>query len=203
MSERPTRLRQARLNAGFKSARSAANRYGWSISTYTAHENGQNDFSEATAAQYAKALKCNLAWLYLGYATEREKYVWLANLSGELRSKKVILYNGTEGPMAELGFMLHENSKLFEVSDNDLWPRYGEGDLIVTGSDNHDPPFDNTEYIFMRADGDPLIGNAHKTTRKGMYDIITYFSPPLRDVVITDAFEVLARYAPAIWQKRP
>ena len=48
------RLRWARQKAGFPSARQAAIKFGWTGSTYAAHENGQNEFDERTAKLYGK-----------------------------------------------------------------------------------------------------------------------------------------------------
>lgn len=63
------RLRQARIEAGYSSARSAAIAHGWGVSTYTAHENGQNDYNHETAEIYAKAFKTKPEWLLLGKST--------------------------------------------------------------------------------------------------------------------------------------
>lgn len=60
------RLREARIAAGFKSARSAALQFGWGPSTYGAHENGQNGFPPDAADRYAKAFKTTAAWLLIG-----------------------------------------------------------------------------------------------------------------------------------------
>lgn len=60
------RLRAARVAAGFKSARSAAIRFGWSPSTYGAHENGQNEFDPETAAKYARAFRTTAHALLFG-----------------------------------------------------------------------------------------------------------------------------------------
>jgi len=60
------RLRSARIKAGFKSARAAALKHGWTPSTYAAHENGQNEFDPATAAKYGKAFKVSAGWLMTG-----------------------------------------------------------------------------------------------------------------------------------------
>lgn len=57
------RLREARHAAGYESAMSAAKKFGWSPSTYAAHENGQNGFNIKAAAKYAKAFKTTAAWL--------------------------------------------------------------------------------------------------------------------------------------------
>lgn len=63
MDETNTRLRQARINAGFKSARAAALRHSWTPSTYASHENGQTPVPREAAKSYAKAFKVELPWL--------------------------------------------------------------------------------------------------------------------------------------------
>ncbi len=63
MDESNTRLRKARLDAGFKSARRAAIRHNWILSTYASHENGQTPVPIDSAKAYAKAFKVDLAWL--------------------------------------------------------------------------------------------------------------------------------------------
>lgn len=66
MNTKAERLRVARSAAGFKSTQAAADRMGVSASTYRAHENGQNDFSDDQAAQYAKAFGIDPAELIFG-----------------------------------------------------------------------------------------------------------------------------------------
>ena len=58
-----TRLRRARLDAGYRTASAAAKKLGIPISTYTAHENNQNDFSPEQAEEYAKAFNTSAEWL--------------------------------------------------------------------------------------------------------------------------------------------
>jgi phage repressor protein C with HTH and peptisase S24 domain len=63
MADMGDRLREARIAAGFRSARSAALKFGWNPSTYAAHENGQNGYDPGTAERYARAFKVRSAWL--------------------------------------------------------------------------------------------------------------------------------------------
>jgi len=52
------RLRRARQQAGFSSARAAALAFGWSVSTYASHENGQTETPPIEAlARYARAFR--------------------------------------------------------------------------------------------------------------------------------------------------
>jgi transcriptional regulator with XRE-family HTH domain len=60
------RLREARQNAGFKSARSAAIKFGWTPSTYASHENGQTPVPVGEAKIYAQAFKSSWAWILTG-----------------------------------------------------------------------------------------------------------------------------------------
>lgn len=69
MATMGNRLRQARAKAGYDSARAAAIAHGWGVSTYTAHENGQNEFGPDNAKEYAKAFKTTEEWLLLGKTT--------------------------------------------------------------------------------------------------------------------------------------
>jgi hypothetical protein len=60
------RLRRARLAAGFPTAIDAIKRFRWPVSTYRAHDNGQNAFDARTAIRYARAFRVPPTWLLLG-----------------------------------------------------------------------------------------------------------------------------------------
>lgn len=66
MSEPYERLQRARIDAGFESAREAAMNFGWGISTYTSHENGQRGLRPDAARRYARAFKVKPEWLLYG-----------------------------------------------------------------------------------------------------------------------------------------
>lgn len=63
MSEKHERLRQARIEAGYRYASDAANALGVTASTYRAHENGQNDFDLDYAKLYGKKFGVNPLWI--------------------------------------------------------------------------------------------------------------------------------------------
>lgn len=63
--ERALRLKEARENAGFSTARSACERFGWKESTYGTHESGHRGFIRH-ASKYAVAYKVNVEWLLTG-----------------------------------------------------------------------------------------------------------------------------------------
>jgi SOS-response transcriptional repressor LexA len=65
-TEMGARLKTAREKTGVRSARAAAIANGWTVSTYAAHENGQNEFDPATAETYAHAFGVSSGWLLTG-----------------------------------------------------------------------------------------------------------------------------------------
>ncbi|TGT36196.1 LexA family transcriptional regulator [Mesorhizobium sp. M8A.F.Ca.ET.165.01.1.1] len=60
------RLREARLNAGFKSATKAAEALKIPLGTYAGHENGSRTFDTEAAKLYSKAFNVRVAWLMFG-----------------------------------------------------------------------------------------------------------------------------------------
>ncbi len=67
------RLKQARIAAGYKSARAAALRFHWPEVTYAKHENGERGIGRA-ARKYARSFKVDEAWL-LGLQEETSSLV--------------------------------------------------------------------------------------------------------------------------------
>jgi len=61
-----TRLKEARIAAGYSSAADAARAIGVAVPTYVAHENGSRGFPAKRAEIYARRFKVNLEWLLTG-----------------------------------------------------------------------------------------------------------------------------------------
>lgn len=67
------RLKQKRIERGFKSATAAARTYGWNLNTYRSHENGQRGITPDEAWKYSIAFGFDLEWLYKGTTTLKSK----------------------------------------------------------------------------------------------------------------------------------
>jgi phage repressor protein C with HTH and peptisase S24 domain len=65
MTNAHERLRQARKNAGYGTAREAAEAFGWNVNTYKSHENGKRGFHNE-AERYAEDFRVPLEWLLAG-----------------------------------------------------------------------------------------------------------------------------------------
>ena|ERR1700752_2211915 len=65
-SPQAKRLKDARLAAGYSTAASAAEAFGWIRATYYAHENGNKIYTHTAAKKYGQAFRVNPAWLLFG-----------------------------------------------------------------------------------------------------------------------------------------
>lgn len=74
MTDIHERLKEARVSAGFESARHAADQFGWSYSTYVSHENGQRGLKLDALKKYARAFRVELKWLIDGEYQQVEHY---------------------------------------------------------------------------------------------------------------------------------
>ena len=66
MSDPASRLRVARLRAGYETAKDAAEALGFPVSTYLAHENGSRGYPAKKAYTYARRFKVREQWLLYG-----------------------------------------------------------------------------------------------------------------------------------------
>lgn len=66
MTTQSQRLKDARIKAGYDTASDAARALGVSVSTYSAHENGQNGLKLKFARKYAQKFKVSQSWLLTG-----------------------------------------------------------------------------------------------------------------------------------------
>lgn len=64
--EQGKRLKQARINAGFRSARDAALQHDWKESSYRAHENGTRTIGLDDAERYARSYQSSAVWILHG-----------------------------------------------------------------------------------------------------------------------------------------
>jgi phage repressor protein C with HTH and peptisase S24 domain len=125
MSDKGKRLRDARFDAGFNTAKAAAEALGIRPSTYSAHENGQNDYGIEEAQVYARRFGTDPIWLLTGVTNTQN----LALADGSSPSNVVLL---RETPNATIGDDISSDGKKIPV--------YGQavggvdGEFIMNGS---------------------------------------------------------------------
>lgn len=141
------RLRQARIEAGFSSAMGAAKRFGWSPSTYAAHENGQNRFDEKAARKYADAFKTSAAWLLTGEGDAQAGHS--VPIMGYIGAGAEIQPEFEQVPpegldTVELPFPVPDDMIGLEVRGDSMLPAYSDGDVVVVYRDQR---YDPATYI--------------------------------------------------------
>lgn len=142
------RLRQYRMDAGFKFATEAARRYGWPVSSYTSHENGTRKMGDDDADRYAARLSrpgLKISGVDILYGpserdTEPEERgvarVPVVGLVGAGAAVEPEFEQEDVLHEVELPFQVPVGLVGFEVRGDSMTPRYDEGDVILVNRDN-------------------------------------------------------------------
>lgn len=129
-TERAQRLREARIGAGFKSAKAAATRFGWNYTTYSQHERGIVGITRA-AADYARAYKISKGWLLYGEAGTAP--VETIPLVGTAAGAAIGAWRADNDEIDRLqappGLVGIENAYAILVKGNSMSPEHKEGEL--------------------------------------------------------------------------
>jgi transcriptional regulator with XRE-family HTH domain len=141
---RAARLRRARIEAGFRSAREACRRLGWAYGTYSSHENANRNIPLDTIAIYAGTLHVPVDWLAYGQGGDvrRSNRVRIEGyVSGDLEIHMRLpeipdeIPDDAETPPGAMTQSLHA----WRFSDEDNAPFHRSGDVVYTLR-NHEAP---------------------------------------------------------------
>lgn len=110
------RLKQARINAGFDSAKAAADRFNWNRSTYGGHENAQNSFKRM-AAEYGRAFGVSAAYLLWGEGSSEPTE------KTQVRSQEPVQTLDPERTAHVISALLRRVQADMSPEDADLWAR--------------------------------------------------------------------------------
>lgn len=182
------RLRSARESAKFTSASSAAKRFGWKISTYIAHENGQNDYDNDAAKRYAKAFKVSPSWLLLGEGSPKagapriESVVNYVDAGGNIiRMDDHSIGDGIEE--VELPAGVPPNVTAVKVKGNSMHPRYYDGEYLFYVRDGRSPTeLVGRECVVALSDGRIMVKTLQRGSRKGLFRLESFNAPTIEDV---------------------
>jgi len=126
------RLKQARIEAGYLTAKSFSERNDVKISTYALHEAGTRSMSFEIIEHYSKLLGINASWLLTGVGPKSVQHV---------RSVPIIDWN--EAPLFPKGLLLEKKKLTYSdkdlspqsfalvVHDDAMEPRYPQGTVII------------------------------------------------------------------------
>lgn len=149
--DRAARLREARSDAGYRSARAAAFAHDWVESTYRSHENGTRPYDEKDATRYSKAFQVAVSWLYHGRGKKSDAAAHApasevspperTQTSGRLlpvvgvaaasdRGRYILTSQVVERVPAPPGLDLVEDAYAVYVQNDSMEPRYFAGEIL-------------------------------------------------------------------------
>lgn len=190
------RLRQARVKAGFKSARKAAEAMGLKYSTYASHENGQTEPDREDVHRYARRFKASPAYILTGEGKIGAQN--LAPLMGRIGAGGDIDPDYEQVPEGgiediELPINVGIDAIAFEISGASMKPRYDHGALIVCTKSGRDPDgLIGLEVAVRTADNKRYLKTLRAGRRRGLYTLESFNSDPITDVRLAWVGEILA-----------
>jgi len=188
------RLKKARVRAGIGSARQAALKLNLPPSSYSAHENGQNDYDDEAARLYAKAFGVSAGWLLTGEGAAKNSNT--VKVMGRIGAGAEISPDEEQVPPEglseiEVPFPLPDNAIAFEVEGTSMWPRYDPGDVIVCLNRERDPAdLVGWEAAVKTSKGHRYLKRLRPGARRGLFDLESHNDEPIRGVRLVWASEV-------------
>lgn len=196
MKDQASRLRLARERRGYDTASDAARAFGWGVSTYSAHENGQNKLRQEAARRYATAFGVSWLWLFSGEGDAGRLSVPIVGLAGANPDGSINYGDGQgelgDAPMPPGG---SEKTVAVEVRGDSMRGIADDGWLVYY-DDVRDPPTDDLSgevCVVGLADGRVLVKKMVRGRKKKHFDLeSTGGQPTIYDAKVEWAAAVIA-----------
>lgn len=187
------RLKIARERAGFTSAAEVARKFGWTETTYRAHENGQRNIPRERAPVYARAFRVSPEWLLFGRGEDRKRQVPLVGMVGA-GAKIFPIDDG--GALDEIDPPpgIGPDAVAVEVRGDSMYPRYIEGDVLIFDAHVSLSRADGQECVVALPDGRRFI-KVVRAEGENVATLESFNAPPMRG-------EHVEWVAPILWVKR-
>jgi len=187
------RLRWARQQHGqYSTPTDAAKAFGWTVSTYLGHENGDRNPSRAAAKRYARAYHVRWEWLLENEGAPRLKAS--VKLVGYVeRGSKVVFYPVAEvRDCAELPPNVGVATVALEVRGGLMRGVANDGWLFFFDDEKRPPSRDLVGKLCVVGlkNGDVLIRELQPGRKRGRYDLESSNEPTLRDQQVTWAARI-------------
>jgi DNA-binding XRE family transcriptional regulator len=199
MSELHERLSQARREAGYATARAAAESLGVKEPTYIGHENGQRGFKRESAALYARRFDVNLEWLLTGKGQKERRGHRIVSptrtvpLVGYVGAGAATTFFANDQPLDEVHAPddATDTTVAVEIRGESLGSFFDR--WLVFYDDVRRPV--TTDLIGRLCvvgldDGRILIKLVKKSRARGLFHLISQTEPPILDVSIEWAAKV-------------
>lgn len=204
---RGQRLQQARRQAGFSTAREAAERLGVKYDTYAQHENGIRGFPADRAETYARTFAVDVSWLLFGAASPPPGpgpgQVPIIGFVGANPDGSVLYADGQEsGDLAPLPPGGAEFARALEVRGHSMPGLAEDGSLIYFEEQHTVPTPDMLGHpVVVEIDtGEVLVKRLLRGKSRGRYDLESIAGPTREDVRIRWVSRISAIIPP--WKAR-
>lgn len=186
IDEQAARLRQARLMRGFKSAKAAAERFGFNYTTYSQHERGVAGITRA-AAQYARSYKVSEAWLLTGEGSpEDQRVVPIRGLAGAGPDGSVLFATG-DGNFGEVSAPIDAplSTEALEVRGDSMYGVANDG-WIIFYEDKEVPQEHHMGELCVcwLEDDRVLVKIPLPGSQAGLFHLESANAPTMRDVPV-------------------
>lgn len=183
------RLEQARIKAGWQTARAACERFGWKYATYSQHERGERGIGRASES-YASAYHVSEGWLLTGEGlADLPKRVPIVGLAGAGPLGSVLFAEG-DGNFGDIDAPVNSttDTKALEVRGDSMHGIASDGWLITY--DEIGPPdyeMEGQPCVVWLRDGRVLVKVLQFGRGDGLFDLVSTNAPPMRDVPVLAA----------------
>lgn len=182
---------------GHGGATAAARAFGWAVSTYLGHENGDRAPSRAAAKKYAKAYKVRWEWLL-----ENEGSPALRSggatvpIDGYVGAgAEFTPFPDSDPGLGEAPLTVEPNSAAVIVRGDSMYPRYFDGEYLYYIKDIRDPgDFIGQECVVKLKDGRIFIKILRRGSKKRLFNLESWNHPTIEDQAVEWA-------APVTWRR--
>ena len=181
------RLIWARLNrTDFTSGTDAARAFGWTVSTYLGHENGDRNPSRAAAERYAARYGVRWEWLLTGQGNPVAPNI--VSVMGRIGAGAEIMPDFEQLPpdglyQIEVPIEIPHDAIAFEVEGDSMWPRYDGGDVVICWREGTDVrQVIGWEAAVRTADGRRYLKRILEGGAPRTFDLESYNAPIIRGV---------------------
>jgi len=188
MEQTHDRLRIARIKAGYETAADAARTFGWTIVSYTAHENGTRGLRPQVARAYANAFRVSDAWLLTGTG-DATPTVKMVRVVGYVGAGGELMALTSDDGIAEIEAPpgTSEDSHAVIVRGDSAYPIFEDGEILIFSEQRTD--VDNflnrsKPMIVGLRDGRRLLKTITRGRARGLYTLTSNNAAPIAEVEV-------------------
>ena len=178
------RLRIARKRKKIDSAQQAAERFGWRVSTYQSHENGNRGFKRKDAEKYAKAFGVRVGWLLSGEGSISREGT--AQYGGAVGAGEKIIAVDVNAPEQVEAPADIPDAVAYDIRGDSMMPRYEHGWRIFISRRRRElSSFLNRDCVVQLREGEVYLKKLMRGPKPGRFRLRSFSG--LDDIEIAES----------------